>query len=163
MIITTLNNIFSLSARQKVLQSQSGTNLHLDFVSLILNGNKGYVCRCKLYLKWTVTRYENCSPRGKHTLCNTKLLWAFNKKRINYRIQGQNPGTFVYWAARLARQRDKERGIICMTFSLGFMYHGWHIKQLVWLCSHVEWIKERGIIFMTLSLGLTYLAARLAR
>ena len=70
-------HLFSTSKR---LQSQSGTNLHLVLVSLILNGNKGYVSRCKLYLKWTQTCNENSSPQETNTLRNISYITSFRQK-----------------------------------------------------------------------------------
>ena len=61
----------------------------------------------------------------------------------------------LYLAARLARHWTKERGIICMMFSLGFIYLVARLAR--------QLMKERGIICMTFSLGFLYLAARLAR
>lgn len=44
---TSEQSLHSFSTSER-LQSQSRTNLHLVLVSLILNGNKGYIRRCKL-------------------------------------------------------------------------------------------------------------------
>lgn len=99
MVITPPNNVFILSARQNVLQSQSGTNLHLVLVSLISNGNKGYVRSAGVNYLWSgpkramkIVHPRECIP------CATEVLfWASDKKNCERNFQSRYSTSMVSW------------------------------------------------------------------